>query len=683
MVGKYVDRPVEAELEELDSDFIESVDERHADNTFPLIIPEQQDVISVADAENLLAWVQEDEHIKIQSFMESEYANHRQNCALDDDTTESLVRARWARTSYYPFLQKYREKVTHTMALPEALQSLLCESSLTDLELKTFTDMLDESCIGQNVSVELILDYVEQRWQMYREKHCSSTVRRFIDSGKKDLKTPWLKRQLTEFAQDFIAGLKLECSSAPSTKFVPELLPSHFEDSQKRAWAETLLASLPMNLHDKVKSSTAEAFRKECELNPEFVDEKDFRKYFLEDFYYQNLEQLLSKPVTSYSFVPALPLSSMKDEKLRIIVQQLLDNMDAKKEATFKERLDERMKHDLAWAASRNMQQLSDLWMMQNYFQLLAKFLEADSPKRRPQAEGSSNTNTQIPDTTMSMLASPKRARLVHALDQEDMSQKPPTPIILHEVHTNMAPLGNSTKTLEACVLYFPDAVRHVNVPIKNSQEKERVPVYTVLLGDLTAPCSFDAWRDVAQRLHTLLLSTRDEQTSETIYIRIADFDIASETRKHLTPMKKLVSNTKTTFSLIANPEASNMIGGSRPAVQVLTSDFSLLQKPLPFSVSLMGVVGEVGEPYESSNGNLLQKIRVQDGHGKAIHILAFDRQVRHPCFQVGNRLYLYFLTASAGTNGRSGSLWLFNESHVVCAHTNCHVEAVQQEISL
>ena len=96
-----------------------------------------------------------------------------------------------------------------------------------------------------------------------------------------------------------------------------------------------------------------------------------------------------------------------------------------------------------------------------------------------------------------------------------------------------------------------------------------------------------------------------------------------------------------------------------------------------------MGVVGEVGEPYESSNGNLLQKIRVQDGHGKAIHILAFDRQVRHPCFQVGNRLYLYFLTASPGTNGRSGSLWLFNESHVVCAHTNCHVEAVQQEISL
>ena len=96
-----------------------------------------------------------------------------------------------------------------------------------------------------------------------------------------------------------------------------------------------------------------------------------------------------------------------------------------------------------------------------------------------------------------------------------------------------------------------------------------------------------------------------------------------------------------------------------------------------------MGVVGHVGSPWPSANGNMLQKIRLQDGSGKAVIVMAFDRQVEHDAVIVGNRIMLYFLSATPGLNGRAGTLWAFNESHIVLVRRDCAVESVREEIEI
>ena len=128
MATKDVESPVEAELDGLEPNFITSVEERYSQDTFPLALPEEQDVVSVADAERLLACVQKDDQVKIKSSVDSEYAKHRPDASLDDDT-ESVFRARWARTAYYPLLLKYREKKAETHAPVEALQLIMDTAS--------------------------------------------------------------------------------------------------------------------------------------------------------------------------------------------------------------------------------------------------------------------------------------------------------------------------------------------------------------------------------------------------------------------------------------------------------------------------------------------------------------------------------------------------------------------------
>ena len=76
-----------------------------------------------------------------------------------------------------------------------------------------------------------------------------------------------------------------------------------------------------------------------------------------------------------------------------------------------------------------------------------------------------------------------------------------------------------------------------------------------------------------------------------------------------------------------------------------------------------------------------MQNVRVHNGNGQAVTVKVFDRQVEHPALQIGNRVLLYFVSAMAGSGGRVGSFWMFNDSHIVSTHTDCSVETMREEI--
>ena len=252
------------------------------------------------------------------------------------------------------------------------------------------------------------------------------------------------------------------------------------------------------------------------------------------------------------------------------------------------------------------------------------------------------------------------------------------------DAHLNLTISPRSKKSIQACVLYFSDSVRHVQLKIKGSRENEKASIFSVLIADQTGTCMFDAWRNIGESLNAALLEEERKKNSSggIIYIQLDDIDIQEEGRVKLTPMRKLVTNARTTFQIIQNPEKENMQPPQRLDLSILTSDFTKLKAPPPYQVSLIGVVFEVGQSYLSQNGSTIQKLKVQNGDGKWIQIMAFDRQADHPDFVVGNRLYLFFVSASPGQNNRPGTFWLFNESHVVLAHSNCNVITPGEEIT-
>ena len=60
------------------------------------------------DAQDLLAWMNKDEYVKIKSYLDNEYAKYRSTAKLDIGTSEDQLHARWAHEFYYLHLEQYK-----------------------------------------------------------------------------------------------------------------------------------------------------------------------------------------------------------------------------------------------------------------------------------------------------------------------------------------------------------------------------------------------------------------------------------------------------------------------------------------------------------------------------------------------------------------------------------------------
>ena len=60
------------------------------------------------DAQDLLAWMNKDEYVKIKSYLDNEYAKYRSTEKLDIGTSEDQLHARWAYEFYYFHLEQYK-----------------------------------------------------------------------------------------------------------------------------------------------------------------------------------------------------------------------------------------------------------------------------------------------------------------------------------------------------------------------------------------------------------------------------------------------------------------------------------------------------------------------------------------------------------------------------------------------
>ena len=78
-------------------------------NDFPAVPKEMQSAVSSAEADDLLQWITKDEYVKIKSYVDEKYAEHRRTATVTDEP-EKVFRARWSRNTYYVLLKEYREQ---------------------------------------------------------------------------------------------------------------------------------------------------------------------------------------------------------------------------------------------------------------------------------------------------------------------------------------------------------------------------------------------------------------------------------------------------------------------------------------------------------------------------------------------------------------------------------------------
>ena len=73
----------------------------------------------------------------------------------------------------------------------------------------------------------------------------------------------------------------------------------------------------------------------------------------------------------------------------------------------------------------------------------------------------------------------------------------------------------------------------------------------------------------------------------------------------------------------------------------------------------------------------------MHDKRGQYLHCIAYGRHVENELVAVGNDIGMFFGTAQSGLNNNAGSVWLYDDAHVVLFEAGCTVmkEAVTIEL--
>ena len=83
-------------------------------------------------------------------------------------------------------------------------------------------------------------------------------------------------------------------------------------------------------------------------------------------------------------------------------------------------------------------------------------------------------------------------------------------------------------------------------------------------------------------------------------------------------------------------------------------------------NISVTGIVAAVRPVTQSNNGVDMQDFRLVDSSGRYVMCKAFGRHAGNALIASGNQIILYFANARVGLSNQPGSLWLYDEAHIV-----------------
>ena len=78
-----------------------------------------------------------------------------------------------------------------------------------------------------------------------------------------------------------------------------------------------------------------------------------------------------------------------------------------------------------------------------------------------------------------------------------------------------------------------------------------------------------------------------------------------------------------------------------------------------------------------------MRAFRVVDAVGHYVHCVAFGRHAEDERLEDNCEVALYFVHARAGLDGKNGSLWLYDESHLAVLRHAAVAPAQRHEVQL
>ena len=97
----------------------------------------------------------------------------------------------------------------------------------------------------------------------------------------------------------------------------------------------------------------------------------------------------------------------------------------------------------------------------------------------------------------------------------------------------------------------------------------------------------------------------------------------------------------------------------------LLVADFFRLQDSLPFTANIVGHTAECGDVTETRAGVPLRPVLLVDAVGYYVHCVAFGWHAEDERLEDNCEVALYLAHAREGLQGKNGSLWLYDESHL------------------
>ena len=679
--------PDEDKLETENADVLKVIHSRFDSHEFPLVQPEESTVEDVSSAKTLVDKVKPDQHKRIQSYVEEKFVEYKDLLpAFDDD--DWIVKARWARDTYYVHLKHILPIMNEEKAIMEkTVDDFVPEVPLNDVPVTHRAEAVTALHMLTSERIEKFEALVKHRWsQMLLSFPPHYHTKEFEESKDGQImKKKWQKKHYYGIMHESVAqsDMGLAESTPHTTKelssftFKPALQVEDFApDVQEKA--TNLFRLVTQDIAVAIEESVREKEKEVLQYVPSTADESLKHNIYLEWLRVSYLDIVSAcieagNPAVPFTFVPLVAPDQLTNDSKRNQAQKLLEKVSAKDvpaidDAVKRKRAKLESSHP-EWMPDTMRQQVTEATLRADYYDLLQDVL------RKKPGHDASGTDDERPKEKRSAekkigynpLAyySPSK-RQCTASSAADLEY-----LVAADYHQRDNVFGDDF-AFEGYFVYGPEAVKHVELSEPKSRQKKTEPLYTFLVGDESAPLLCKFWGKAAlQVLHKVTQWRNKNLHDKMIRVRITFVAVQKEKAKKsklMTPRRVLVSSDTTTFECVHSFQRKHD-ECIEPALNeniFLTSFECLRNVAIPFEVSLAGKVYTVGDVRRTKKKETILDFTLQDENGLYIQCMAHGRPAESDVIKADQEIIAYFGSAQPGLDGDSGKIWFFSESHVI-----------------
>ena len=234
--------------------------------------------------------------------------------------------------------------------------------------------------------------------------------------------------------------------------------------------------------------------------------------------------------------------------------------------------------------------------------------------------------------------------------------------------HKHTGDASDDRKAMVAIIIRLDDSRRTFQLQDAKAGAPKDEHVLDFLLSDGTSVIGVSVWGEQAEAVLNAYVALEEKTSAEELTVAdIERFTVRGDDRVHLVPCRRLVPSRNTRIDIRrATSQEEETFARAALDRTLLVTDFSLLRRPAPYCCNIIGIIRNVGEPYESSKGVPMQEFEVIGRGALFVKCMAFGEYGGSDALVERAEVALFFLQSAPGLKGGSGRLWLYGNAFLV-----------------